>query len=77
MLNKYIRLLLLVSSILFSQILLAQTDKDFPPRPNPPQLVNDLAGVLNASERADLEQRLVAYDDSTSTQISIVTVRSI
>lgn len=75
--NKYFRLLLFVSSIFFSQYLWAQADKDFPPRPNPPQLVNDLAGVLNLEEKADLEQRLVAYDDSTSTQISIVTVKSI
>lgn len=48
--------------------------QDIPPKPDPPRLVNDLANQLNASERAQLEQKLVAYNDSTSSQIVIVTV---
>jgi uncharacterized protein len=48
--------------------------QDIPPRPDPPKLVNDLANQLNASEKAQLEQKLVAYNDSTSSQIVIVTV---
>ena len=49
----------------------------FPVRPSPPRLVNDLAGMLSADEVVRLEAKLVAYDDSTSTQIAIVTVPSI
>ena len=45
-----------------------------PPKPNPPRLVNDLAGLLSPDEERQLEQKLVAYDDSTSNQILIVTV---
>ncbi len=45
-----------------------------PARPNPPRLVNDLAGLLSADEVARLEAKLVAYDDSTSTQIAVVIV---
>ncbi|WP_375416282.1 TPM domain-containing protein [uncultured Hymenobacter sp.] len=45
-----------------------------PPRPTPPRLVNDLANLLQPAEAEALEQKLVAYDDSTSTQIAIVTV---
>ncbi|UOR04473.1 TPM domain-containing protein [Hymenobacter aerilatus] len=45
-----------------------------PPRPNPPRLVNDLAGMMSADEVASLERKLVAYDDSTSSQIAVVTV---
>jgi len=45
-----------------------------PQRPNPPRLVNDLAHILSAQERAALERKLVAYNDTTSTQITIVTV---
>jgi len=36
------------------------------------RLVNDYAGVLSADEKATLERKLVAYYDSTSTQIAIV-----
>ncbi|MET7254904.1 TPM domain-containing protein [Dyadobacter jiangsuensis] len=48
--------------------------QDIPPKPDPPRLVNDLANQLNPSERQMLEQKLVAYNDSTSSQIVIVTV---
>lgn len=45
-----------------------------PERPYPQRLVNDLAGVFTASQKADLEQRLVAFDDTTSNQIAVVTL---
>jgi uncharacterized protein len=45
-----------------------------PPKPNPPRLVNDLANQLNNTERQALEEKLVAYNDSTSSQIVIVIV---
>ena len=41
-------------------------------KPNPPRLVVDAAGILNANEIASLEQKLVAFDDSSSNQISVV-----
>lgn len=50
---------------------------EFPEKPNPPRLVNDFANFMSANERARLEKKLVAYDDSTSTQITIVTVQTI
>lgn len=45
-----------------------------PERPDPPRLVNDLAGVLSADQVNQLEQELSAYARQTSTQIVIVTV---
>jgi uncharacterized protein len=42
--------------------------------PSPPRLVNDFAHVMTQDQIATLEQKLVAYDDSTSIQIAIVTV---
>ncbi|QNP53129.1 TPM domain-containing protein [Hymenobacter qilianensis] len=48
--------------------------QDLPPRPSPPRLVNDLAGMLRPDEVAALENKLVAYDDSTSSQIAVVTI---
>lgn len=47
---------------------------DFPQRPQPPKLVNDLAGLFSPQQAAVLEQKLVNYNDSTSTQIAIVTI---
>ncbi|WP_276480262.1 TPM domain-containing protein [Paraflavitalea pollutisoli] len=43
----------------------------------PTVLVNDYAGVLSSSEKQQLERKLVAYDDSTSTQIAIVLVNTL
>ncbi|MCW5908778.1 MAG: TPM domain-containing protein [Chitinophagales bacterium] len=51
--------------------------QNFPERPNPPRLVNDFATMLTVFERQNLEDKLVAYDDSTSTQISIVIIRTL
>ena len=45
-----------------------------PARPNPPRLVNDLAGLLQPGEAQALEQKLLAYNDSTSSQIAVVTI---
>lgn len=46
----------------------------FPDVPDPPRLVNDLAGVFPPGRIDSLERALVAFDDSTSNQICVVTV---
>jgi uncharacterized protein len=48
--------------------------QDFPDKPVPPRLVNDFAGILTSQEVYALEEKLVAYNDSSSTQIAIITV---
>jgi uncharacterized protein len=62
----------LVFLLLTTFSLLGVKAQDVPPKPNPPKLVNDFANQLNAGEIAQLEQKLVAYNDSTSSQIVIV-----
>ena len=52
-------------------------DKNIPERPNPPKLVNDFAHMFKDYDAYLLEQKLVAYDDSTSTQIAVVTVETL
>jgi uncharacterized protein len=64
--NTFLLLFWLVSFPLFAQ--------NLPDVPNPPRLVNDFAGMLQLGEAQALEQKLVAFNDSTSTQISIVIV---
>jgi uncharacterized protein len=49
--------------------------QDFPEKPG--TLVNDYANVLSATQKQSLEQKLVAFDDSSSTQIAIAIVKSV
>jgi uncharacterized protein len=70
---NYILLFVCFFAILFSNAF-AQT---LPERPNPPKLVNDFAAVMSSSEVSSLEQKLVAFNDSNSTQIAIVTIKSV
>jgi uncharacterized protein len=51
--------------------------QNIPKRPEPPRLVNDLAGVLSAEQESALERKLVAYDDSTSNQVAVVLVSTL
>jgi uncharacterized protein len=51
-------------------------DEKLPPRPSPPRLVNDYVNMLSAGQQAQLEQKLRTYNDSTSSQVTIVIVKS-
>lgn len=55
----------LLTTISFAQI---------PERPNPPRLVNDFANILSDAEQTQLENELVQFAQTTSTQIVVVTV---
>ncbi len=59
-----------ISALLLSEALLPA----IPPKPSPQRLVNDYANILSVRQAAELEQRLVAFDDSTSNQIVVLTV---
>src|SRR3546814_640084 len=48
--------------------------QDFPATPN--TLVNDYTKTLSAADVDQLERKLVAFDDSTSTQIAVVVMQS-
>ncbi|HMO60841.1 MAG TPA: TPM domain-containing protein [Ferruginibacter sp.] len=47
------------------------------PQQGNPALVNDFAAVLTPQQKQALENRLVEFDDSTSTQIAVVIVPSL
>lgn len=51
--------------------------QEVPEPMKPARLVNDFATVLNRVELNKLEAMLVAFDDSTSTQIAVVTLPSL
>lgn len=65
--------LLTLLFVFFTVSVLAQ---NIPAKPSPPKLVNDLANALTPDEINSLERKLVAYNDSTSTQVVIVTVET-
>lgn len=70
MLKRIFVILLLSTSWLFAQ--------DIPAKPNPPRLVNDFVGGLLSQGQIDaLESKLKTYNDTTSTQITIVIVKSV
>lgn len=52
-------------------------DEDFPQAPNPPRLVNDFAHILEPAEVASLEQKLIGYNNTSSTEITIVIIKSL
>lgn len=46
--------------------------QQIPSRPTPPRLVNDFTNTLTLAQKNKLEQKLVAYNDTSSTQIAVV-----
>jgi len=66
---RYFFLLILLPFVAYSQ--------QFPEKPTPPRLVNDFTKTLSSQEVNALEQKLVAYNDSTSTQVSIIMISSL
>ncbi|MFN4257325.1 MAG: TPM domain-containing protein, partial [Saprospiraceae bacterium] len=69
--SKAMRLLLAMLFIGFQAF--AQTDAAlFPPKPEPAVYVHDYAGWLTPDEKTRLEQKLVRYSDTTSTQIVVM-----
>lgn len=65
------RILAVLMLILSCTVLYAQ---EYPAKPN--KLVNDYTGTLSAAQLQALESKLVAFDDSTSTQIAIAIIKS-
>lgn len=68
---KHYRPYILLLLFLYSVVTYSQ---DIPDPMSPPRLVNDFAGVFTTDERDNLESMLLSYNDSTSTQIYVVTV---
>lgn len=74
LLLRYLNLLLILITL---HIPVFAADSDFPDRPNPPRLVNDFAGMMSADQVAILEAKLLEYEKTSSTQITIVTIKNL
>lgn len=68
-------LMKLLFCFLFTQISFAQFT--IPEKPSFQTSVYDYANVLSATEKAQLEEKLIRYSDSTSTQIVVITIESL
>jgi uncharacterized protein len=66
--------LLIVCLFLFGAV---QAAVEFPPAPNPPRLVNDFTNTLTPNETKALEQKLLGFNDTTSTQIAVVIINTV
>lgn len=76
MLNSKFSILLLFTFLLsFSIDAVAQLN--VPPKPKEETSIYDYADMLTASEEQMLEQKLISYADTTSTQIVIATIESL
>ncbi|MFI0491970.1 TPM domain-containing protein [Flavobacterium sp.] len=65
----------LLVCFLFTQISFAQFT--IPAKPDLQTSVYDYANVLSATEKSQLEEKLIRYSDSTSTQIVVITIESL
>ena len=70
--NNSMKNLLFISVLFLSAISYAAINQDFPDKPD--AWVNDYANLLNEEEEYSLNKKLADYEDSTSTQIFIVTM---
>ena len=69
--------LLFIIVLFVSTCVHAQIENVLPQKPSPPRLVNDFANILTPEQEEALEHKLVAYDDSTSNQIAVVTLQTL
>lgn len=73
--SSFVKFFIILAFVIVSGI--TSFAQDIPTRPNPPRLVNDYAGALSPEQKDILEQKLVALDDSTSNQITVVLIKSL
>jgi len=71
---KIIRKISLKTALIVIGAVFAMVANAIPTRPEPQRLVNDQASIFTPDQKEDLERMLVAFDDSTSNQIAVVTV---
>ncbi len=72
---RIVKFLLIASLLLFHQLGFGQFK--IPPKPDFETSVYDYAKLLNANEKAALEDKLIKYSDSTTTQIVVITIEDL
>lgn len=67
----------LLIAVLFLSFQNGYSQFDIPKKPDFQTSVYDYGNLLSASEKTQLEEKLIRYSDSTSTQIVVVTIESL
>lgn len=65
----------LILVLFLSLLYFSGFSQDYPAKPS--TLVNDYTGTLTDQQKQQLEQKLVAFNDSTSNQVSIAMIKSV
>lgn len=73
----YSKAIALVFLFFINSIAIGQSNFKIPDAPNPPKLANDYTGTLSTSELKFLEQKLKAFNDTTTNQVTMVMVNSL
>ncbi len=73
----HVKIILFYIFLFTGSLLFSQTEFKIPELPSRPDLVYDYAGVLTSGQKAELSQKLIAYNDSTSTQILVCIVKTL
>lgn len=73
--KKVFKILFLVVTLFSS--LLTSAQFEIPKKPDLQTSVYDYANVLSLQEKTQLEEKLIRYSDSTSTQIVVITIESL
>jgi len=73
--NRIFQITFLFIALFISNVIFAQFE--IPPKPSFQTSVYDYANILSASEKAQLEEKLIRYSDSTTTQIVVITIESL
>jgi len=68
---------ILFLSLIVNSFFIGVKAQNIPAPSNPPKLVNDFANVLSEAQEQALEQKLIAFEDSTSNQLAIVLINSL
>ena len=72
---KYVKPVILLLFVIFSTSVIGQAE--IPPKPDKQTSVYDEAQMLSQNEKNALEEKLINYADSTSTQIVVATVSTV
>ena len=56
---------------------IVSSSAQIPEKPNPPRLVNDLAGIFTPQQVVELEDSLARFSKRTSNQVTVVTVNDL
>ena len=75
--NHINRIRLFGLAVLFLFLGLHSFAQVIPKQQNPPKLVNDFAHMMTPGQQAQLEEKLLGFENTTSNQITIVTIEDL